>query len=250
MIHHSRYFTLLEILIVMAILALVGGLISIGVNKALVAQRFATEVSLIVDELRLAQDLMLILGTDVRVKFAEDKEHSGNKFGLELETRLPKEIEREILRKHENLKTVKGVFFKDLNTSQFTEGQIDVRFLSKGSVMSRGVMRLATSDEEKPPVGTLQSYICLPGYPNPIFSTEDKDKAEEECNSAAEASYDSKLTQDTFSKLPDKLKKPEEPERSEEEEKKKQETEKPSSSKKNFSQRAPGQRSNPQAQGE
>lgn len=226
-----RHVTLLEILIVMAILALVGGLVSIGINRALADQRFRTEVSLIVDQLRLAQDLMLVLGTDVHVKFAEDKDKSGIKYWLELETELPNEIEREVLRKHSNLKTIRGVFLKDQLAMESVRGEIDVKFLSKGSVMSRGVMRLATSDSEDPPKGTLENYICLPGYPKPIFSTDDKKQAVEICNFAADREIDLKLTQDTFSKLPDTLKLPEEAEAKEEsaEEKK---SEKNSSSKK------------------
>lgn len=211
--------TLLEILIVMAILALVGGLVSIGINRALTDQRFRTEVSIVVDQLRLAQDLMLVLGTDVHLKFAVDGDTGGIKYWLELETELPKEIEKEVLRKRPKLKTVRGVFLKDQLALQTVRGEIDVKFLSRGSVMSRGVLRLATSDSEDPPEGTLQTYICLPGYPKPIFSTDDKAKAVEACDATAEKEIDSKLTQDTFSKLPDTLKLPEEQEKGEETEK-------------------------------
>lgn len=216
MVVFRRHITLLEILIVMAVLALVGGLVSIGINKALVDQRFRTEVSLIVDDLRLAQDLMLILGTDVHVKFAEDKDKSGIKYWMEMETKLPESMEREVLRKRSNLKTIRGVFFEDLLPFELVPGQVDVKFLSKGSVMSRGVMRLATSDSENPPEGVLQTYICLSGYPKPIFSTDDKEKAAAECNFLVQKDADAKLTQDTFSKLPNKLKLRDGPEKKEE----------------------------------
>lgn len=223
-----RHITLLELLIVIAILALAGGAVAIGVRKALDDQHFRSEVGLIVNELRLAQDLMLILGTDVHVKFAQDKDGLGNKFWLELETRLPPEIEREVLREHGNLKMVRGIFFRDVNTPQYTQGQVDVKFLSKGTVMSKGVMRLATSDQESPPPGTLQSYICLAGYPKPIFSVDEKSESDKDCEKSSEDAFDSKLTQDTIAKLPETLKHPAE---EKDEEEKKNESENPETSK-------------------
>lgn len=226
-----RHVTLLELLIVIAILAVAGGAVAIGVRKALEDQHFRSEVGLIVNELRLAQDLMLILGTDVHVKFAQDDKSSGNKFWMELETRLPPEIEHEVLRDHGHLKMVRGVFFRDMNTAQYTKGQIDVKFLSSGAVMSRGVMRLATSEKDSPPAGTLEAYICLPGYPAPISSTDQKIDSDHECNKSEDESYDTKLTQDTLAKLPESLKQPEEP-REEEEDKKGAEPDNPASTKK------------------
>lgn len=201
-----RNVTLLELLIVIAILALVGGLVSIGINRALFEQRFRTEVSLIVDQLRLAQDLMLILGTDVRVVFAEDKNDKnsiGNKSSLELETSISRDIEREILRKSTVYKAVKGISFKD---DEQKAGQITVKFQSKGAVMSKGLMRLATVDGDNPPPGTLQSYICLSGYPRHIYSEDDVEKAKENCKEAIESTSDTALTQDTFSKIPELFK--------------------------------------------
>lgn len=235
-VFRRRHVTLLEIILVMAILMLVGGLVAVGINKALVDQRFRTEVSLIVDDLRLAQDLMLILGTDVHLKFAKESDEAGIKYWLELETDLNKEIKNQILRKRSNLKTIHGVFFKDETATETTRGQLDIRFLSKGNVMSRGLMRLATSDAEtNPPPGTMQTYICLPGYPKPIFNTDILDKAEAECKAAAEMIADTKLTLDTFSKLPESLKLPEEAAK-EEEPKEKVEPEKGPSTKKKASQ--------------
>lgn len=225
-----RYFTLLELLVVMAILAVTGGAVAIGVRRALEDQRFRSEVGVIVNKLRLAQDLMLIIGTDVHVKFAQDNKAGGNRVTMEMETRLPPEIEREVLREHGHLKMIRGIFFRDLNTPQYAEGQIDVRFFSSGAVMSRGVMRLATSDREDPPAGTLEAYVCLPGYPSPISSTDQKVDSDRECNKKAEELYDSKLTQDTLAKLPESLKQTEEP-KEEEEDKKGNDSQNPDSKK-------------------
>lgn len=199
--------TLLELLVVVAILAMASGIVMVSINKAVVDQRFRTEVGSVVDALKLAQDLMLILGTDVRVVFEETKNNDGIGFWLEMDTLLSPNVQREVSKRVHRLKTIKGVFFVDELLTEVQEGKIDVKFLSKGSVMSKGVMRLATSDSENPPAGTLESYICLEGYPKPIKSSETKEDADKECSSS-DKDFDEKLTQDTMLKVPDKAKKP------------------------------------------
>lgn len=188
------------------ILSIGSGIVAISINKALVDQRFRTEVGLIVDEMRLAQDLMLILGTDVHLNFSENDHGDGIKYWLELETNLPENVQREVLRKKKFLKTVKGVFLADELVSEIKEKHIDVKFLSNGSVMSKGIMRLSTTDKESSPKDALQSYICLAGYPRPISSYDKKEDAEKVCLKL-EDDLDDRLTQDTIQRLPEKVKK-------------------------------------------
>lgn len=201
---HRRAITLIEVLIVLSILSLAAGIVAVGLNKAVVDQRFRTEVSMIVDSLRLAQDLMLVLGTDVHVHFAEEKSE-GIKYWIELETSLPENVQREVLREKPLLKAIKGVFLADKLLTEVQESHLDVKFLSNGAVMSKGVIRLATSSDENVPKGTLESFICLAGYPRPIASSDTKDDAEKDCNAFDDRS-DDRISQDTFSRLPDKLK--------------------------------------------
>jgi hypothetical protein len=98
------------------------------------------------------------------------------------------------------------VFLVDELLSEEQEKHIDIKFLSHGAVMSRGIMRLATSDDERVPKGTLESFICLAGYPKPIVSSETKEDAENLCLKFEEG-LDQRLTQDTITKLPEYLKK-------------------------------------------
>lgn len=168
------HFTLLEIMIVLTILSVIGGLIVINVNKALNEQRFRTEVSLVVDELRLAQDLMLILGTDIHFKVSEAKDSKEIIYWLEFDYPLPKPWEHELKRKHKGLRTIHLVDFHDQLAHEKTKGQFDVRFMSGGMVMSRGVVLLSESSENPPPQNALTRYIVLPGHPSPIFSQSEK----------------------------------------------------------------------------
>jgi hypothetical protein len=140
------------------------------------------------------------------VNFEEDKGGKGIRYGLKLETELPKNIKYEVLRPRPILTTIRGVFLHDELVSEIQEKHIDVKFLSNGTVMSKGVMRLATSDNEQiVPKGTLESFICLAGYPRPIVSSNTKEEAEKLCREFEEG-LDERLTQDTMSRLPPKLK--------------------------------------------
>lgn len=198
--------TLLEVVIVIIILSIGSGVVAININKVIAEQRFRTEVGLIVDQMRLAQDLMLIMGTDVHLHFAEAKGADAIEYWLELETRPPQNVQREVQRKRKPLTAIKGVFFEDELLSEIAEHHIDVKFLSNGAVMSKGIMRLSTSHEERTiPKGALESFICLAGYPKPIVVSRNKEEAEETCY-LFEEGLDEKLTKDTIAKLPEKLK--------------------------------------------
>lgn len=197
--------TLLEVVIVIIILSIGSAIVAMNINNALIDQRFRTEVGQIVDEMRLAQDLMLILGTDVHLHFAAGKNGKEIEYWLELETRAPQNVQREVNRKRRPLKTIQGVFLDDELLSEIQEDHIDVKFLSNGAVMSKGIMRLATSGEERAvPKGTLESFICLAGYPKPIVSSRNKEEAEETCYQFEEG-LDERLTKDTVAKLPEKV---------------------------------------------
>jgi len=194
----QRCLTLLEVMIVIMILVTVLGVIGLSVNKALVDQKFRTELSTLVDQLRLAQNLMLILGTDIHVKFKVLPENKGTEYWIETETELPKSISKEILQKHHQLRTIKGLFFVDLVKHSAKKGQLDLLFLSHGNVMSKGMMRLATTDQDHPPPNVLQAYIPLVGYPHPISSYFDLKQAEKEYKGEEDEKIDHALILDTY----------------------------------------------------
>ncbi|CCB87513.1 prepilin-type N-terminal cleavage/methylation domain-containing protein [Parachlamydia acanthamoebae] len=169
-IKRLSFFTLVEMLIVLAILSIVTVAIGININNALEEQRFRTEVETVVNELRFAQDLMLVLQADVTVKFSQGDD--GINFTLETESQATKNWMNEILRVQPKLKTIRGVSFRDELDLPVTEGAISIHFLSKGSVMSRGILRLSnSSDAVNVPSWALVRVINLHGYPHPIVSS-------------------------------------------------------------------------------
>ncbi|PJD96767.1 MAG: prepilin-type cleavage/methylation domain-containing protein [Parachlamydia sp.] len=170
MIRRLSFFTLVEILIVFLILSLVTAVVGINISKALEEQRFRTEVDIVLGELRLAQDLMLILKADVQVKFAQGTE--GINYSIETESQTTKNWVNSLKRPHPKLKTIRGISFKDELDLPTVPGAIVIHFLSKGSVMSRGILRLSnSSDAVNVPSWAQVKVINLYGYPHPIVST-------------------------------------------------------------------------------
>lgn len=162
-----RYLTLLEMLFVLMLISLTLGIIGMNIKKAVHEQRFRTEVATIVDTLRIAQYLMLILDNDVRVKFK--KEDTGIQLTMETSCPLSSNWTKLIL-KPKILTTVRIVNFKDLRLTPSTEeGVAIIKFFSSGYVMSQGVLRMATADSEGDRSG-LENFVCLPGYPSKIHS--------------------------------------------------------------------------------
>lgn len=200
-----RAITLLEVVIVMVILAIASAVVSININKALVEQRFMSEVDLIVSQLRLAQDIMLIMGVDSHLHFSSSKNNEGIEYWLETETNLPQNVQREVQRRRKKLTAIKGVFFKDELPNSNQENHITVSFLSKGDLMSKGIIRLATSSDENIPKGTLERFIYLPGYPKPIVSSRTIEESQESYQELDE-DLDTAITRNTMLNLPESVK--------------------------------------------
>jgi len=170
MIRRLSFFTLVEILIVFLILSVVTAVVGININKAVEEQRFKTEVDTVLSELRLAQDLMLILRADVQVKFAQGAD--GISYSIETESQTTKNWMNSLKKPHPKLKAIRGISFKDELDLPTVPGAVIIHFLSKGSVMSRGILRLSnSSDPVNVPSWALVKVINLYGYPHPIVSS-------------------------------------------------------------------------------
>lgn len=193
----KAYFTLIEILVVMSLILLIGGVIAINVRNAVFEQRFRTEVELIVDTIRLAQDIMLIVGADIHFYMKQKSADKGIEYWIESVGGLPKEWDPIVARNHRVLTAVHSANFSDERFPR-TEGILDIRFESEGTMMSLGVLRLSPYPKETTE-GPLKVAICLPGYPHPIIS-QWEGKTPITC-SPPNAEFDMRLTNQTVSEI-------------------------------------------------
>jgi type II secretory pathway pseudopilin PulG len=197
-----KYFTLLELLLVVAILIMISGFIGINVRKAVHEQQFKAEIARIEDELKLAQDLMLLLRTDVHLKFTSKSKDHGIDYWMEAEG-LPEHLSAQVQRPRKPLRAVHSIEFHDELPGWEQENAIDLKFLSGGSLMSRGIMRLTDSPTGEKQDGTLERYICFPGYPSPLHSTVNTGE-NPACKKDREKSIEESLTLFTKTEISDK----------------------------------------------
>lgn len=167
------HITLLEVLIVITILATTAGLLGWGLSTAIREQRFKQEVDLLVDQIRLAQDLMLIFNSrEVFLRIREAEDGTGISYKLEFDPRLfttNPALAKELQRPHPNLKYIHYINLLGGDDNQY--GTLDLHFFSGGDLMSRGILHLATAKPGS--LGVIERYIALPGFPAPIVSSQE-----------------------------------------------------------------------------
>ncbi len=175
MFYKRLCFTFLELLIVIAILSLIAGFVGINIRKAVSEQNFRSEVELVVNQLRQAQDLMLIFRGEVIVKFTVLPDGKGLSSVLEFEAKMPANWDRETKRVHK-LKYIHGLNFQDQmvpvgsSSDKDEENTLEIKFFSNGSTMSKGIIELSNSSNPDMPEA-ITRYINLPGYPSNIVSS-------------------------------------------------------------------------------
>ena len=197
MIRKRHPFTLLEILVVIAILTTLGGFISINIKRVVYDQRFKSEVASVLETLRLAQNLMLLVKQDVHVIF-KGKESQEIDMLLSFDFPIPPGWEKELKRKRA-LKTIHRVEMEDgRRRDQGREGELDIQFLSGGDVMSQGILLLSNHySEAEDPKSLMNRYICLLGYPSELFISEELP----ECPKTKDIQFKEQLTDSTVSEI-------------------------------------------------
>lgn len=163
-IRKRRHFSLIELLVVLTIIALVAGAVGINSQKAMRHQRFQSEVSEFADRLRLAQNLMLISDADVHVKV--ESTPSGINYHIETDAIFPKSFDK-FIKKIGTLKSVHHLSHIDGHG-----GKIDLRFLSKGDIMTQGNLQFSTNDK------AFIADIMLTGAPGAISTDKKKEDNE------------------------------------------------------------------------
>ncbi len=151
-------------MVVMTVISLIAGVVGININKSVQEQRFRSEVGQVLDKLRLAQNFMLISGEEVKVHFKNAE--GGIEYWLSFQCPAPTGWDREMTRKSTVLTGIRRVEF-DGAEKESANGELSLKFLSGGMVMSRGVLKLSTGEGRS---YNDQRYICLQGFPAPITS--------------------------------------------------------------------------------
>ena len=151
------YFTLLEILVVLLLLSYGAFLTGVKVKEMYRQQRFFSQTQQVLNHLAMAQDIMLIMDTDVAVTFVKDRSTGGTTLKLEVDKPLDLSWAKFVERRVE-LSAVESVEFHGAPADEillhFSLGR-----MSRGSLVLLG----GTKEEER-------FCIELPGYPSPLIN--------------------------------------------------------------------------------
>ena len=156
------------------LLSFITGILSVSISSVVQKQRFQTDASIVLDKLRLAQDLMLLTNADVTVTLTSQE--NGTSLDFKIDSPLTKEF-RNYLEKNSKL-SIDSIAF-DTQKSPIT-----LEFLSGGSLMSQGVLTLSSSSNKR--------FICLKGFPHPIVFTDEK-----ACSLSTDPFFEARLTEIT-----------------------------------------------------
>jgi len=164
-------FTLLEFLIVLFLISLGVILTGVKIKELYQEQRFLSDTQQVLSHLAMAQDLMLIMDTDVYVRIAPNQEKKGLNLWLEIEKPMD-EAWGGLMARKLSLTAIHCVSFEATSgkelTLQFSLGR-----------MSKGTLLLFEGEQDKKnPSGKKAFQIELLGYPSPIGAKEKISKKE------------------------------------------------------------------------
>lgn len=162
--HSKRFFTMIELLVVMSILAVASVLVGFGIRQALLDQRFRSEANAVTQQLRTAQDLMLFASAEAYVKFASDAKGHPISW-IEVKSKIPPFLEKQVQLSPRVFTTLKKIEFYDRASNDSPSTTFQLEFGSHGTSMSRGILRLWAGED-----ASWVKDIDLTGSPEPIVS--------------------------------------------------------------------------------
>jgi prepilin-type N-terminal cleavage/methylation domain-containing protein len=157
----NRYFTLLELLIVLALLSLVAGVGAFNIQRLFTKQRTLNEMEAFLNQLRNATELMTLCGVDGEIRVATENGKWTSEWRPS--TPLSEKARKLIKTEKETYSYLQDFSYND--APQFTLG-----FYSKGFFMSEGIVKLRGN-------GIVRT-ITLRGYPSPLKLSEKAEEAE------------------------------------------------------------------------
>jgi hypothetical protein len=152
---------LLEVLLVLTVAISAAATVGINVNKLLKQQHFLNESEALLSRMKMTQEMMVLLQTDISLKFAQTNEKPS--YTMESDELLEPAWHRLLTKQRGTLNSIREIaFFADGEAPAVQEFALE--FLSQGVVMTRGVLALNSFDPTQGPLG-----LALLGYPAPLL---------------------------------------------------------------------------------
>jgi prepilin-type N-terminal cleavage/methylation domain-containing protein len=154
-----RYITLIEVMIVMALLAVLAGVTGIAVRRAVLDERYRAGVAQFVSRLQMAQNIMLIVRGDVTVQL--NKQPNGLFCHVDVAQPLLPPLQR-IVNRSGVIPGIDAFTWTTLDGRSVTNQPLALNFKSGGARLSRGELKVSGAGRD--------SYILLSGFAEPVTS--------------------------------------------------------------------------------
>lgn len=159
----KRFITLLELLIVFALLSITAGAAAYNIRGFFRSQNTLAEMDRFVEQMRNAQSAMMLLNIDSELKIATQPS------GISVEW-VPKsplsEMASRLFKPKEIYSYLTEITFQDAFKDLVLKDSFSLSFLSKGFLMNRGILKMQAGKEIR--------YVLMPGYPWPFQLTASK----------------------------------------------------------------------------
>lgn len=155
-----RYVTLIEVMIVMSLLAILAGVTGISIRRAVLEERYHAGVAELAGRLQMAQDIMLIVRSDVSVRL--NQQPDGLLCHLETTQPLLPVLQR-IITRSGVIRGINSFTWTPVDGRSVTNQPVTLNFKSSGPQASRGELKVSA--------GAVDNYILLSGFAEPIQAT-------------------------------------------------------------------------------
>lgn len=159
MVFKKRYITLLEIIIIFAILAAAGGAVAFNIRKFYLQQQVLNDVNKVVNVLNTASELMMLVNLDSEVRFSV--EDGKIQVKIAPQSGIPRTVLPLLTEEPITLSHLDQVVFKDGMQQTTLTPPFSLVFESKGFLMNRGILQLQGHGNER--------YLLFKGYPSPFL---------------------------------------------------------------------------------
>lgn len=156
-----RFITILEVLIVIAILAMTGGVIAFNMRKFYLQQKTLDEMSKVANLMRSAQELMMTANLDAEISILQQEKLLG--VAIIPKSVPPPPLRPMLAKSLIILNYISILSFEDAFQDTHLRPPFSLNFVSKGFSMNRGIFRMEGN-------GMVRS-IVLKGYPSSIALT-------------------------------------------------------------------------------
>ncbi|KAF3363253.1 hypothetical protein PHSC3_000143 [Chlamydiales bacterium STE3] len=154
------FFTLIEVLVALSLIALVSGVFAINIRQLWRQQAFLDEAHIVLNQLRLAQDIMQVMSADVEVGFQKKEETYFSKISIK--SPGSQSTKRILAQTDLALKEIGSLIFEDISGKVLEEDFV-LTFFSRGFTMNHGLLKIGSKLSKTPSL-----VIAFSGHPQPM----------------------------------------------------------------------------------